>query len=64
MEIPHVKGSHPLVFHGAEPAFYLGFGRGRIGTAVVYDGADACGQQLHLAVLIGAAIVENHSHTA
>ena len=33
-EIPDVKGSHPLVFHSAEPPLNLGFGSGCIRSAV------------------------------
>ena len=57
-EIPHIQGGHPLVLHGPEPPLYLGLGCRGIGFAVIDGGSDAGGQQFHLFVLIGAAVIE------
>lgn len=58
MERTHVKGGHPLVFHGAEPSFHFCFCRRSIRLAVIQGGADPCTEELHLLVLIGAAVIK------
>lgn len=58
MESAHVKGSHPLVLHGAEPSFDLCLCRWRVRLAVIEGGADPCAEKLHLPVLIGTAVVK------
>lgn len=58
MESAHVKGSHPLVLHGAEPSFDLCLCSGRVRLAVIKRGADPCAEKLHLPVLIGTAVVK------
>ena len=58
MKIPHIKRSHPLVFHGTEPAFNLGFAGRGVRLAVAECGANPCGEQLHLFVFIRLAVIE------
>ena len=58
MEVPHVKGGHPLILHRAEPAFDLGLLCRRVGMAVADRRPDPGGKKLHLTVLIGGAVVD------
>ena len=47
-EVPHVQGGHPLVLHGPEPSFHLGFCCRGVGPAVIDGGTDTRGKQFHL----------------
>ena len=57
MEIPHIKGGHPLILHGPEPALNLGFSGWRV-WLVTECGADPCGKEFHLFVLIRFSIIK------
>ena len=58
MEIPHVKGGHPLVLHGAGPALDLGLAGWGIRLAVVEGGPNPCDKQLHLPVAVRFPVVK------
>ena len=58
MEVTDVKGSHPLILHGAEPTLDLGLLCGCIGLVIVDSRADPGGEAFHLPVFVGTAIVE------
>ena len=47
MEIPHIKGCHPLILHRPEPAFNLGFSGGSVWLAVTECCTDSCGKEFH-----------------
>lgn len=57
MEVIDVEGGHPLVPGCAEPPFDPGLCCGGVGSAVIEGGADACGKQFHLFILIGASVI-------
>ena len=58
MEIPHIKGCHPLILHGPEPAFNLGFSGGSVWLAVTECCTNSCGKEFHLPVFVRFTIVK------
>jgi len=58
VKIPHVKGSHPLIFEGTEPTLDFFFLCGSIRPAVVDSGTDTGSEQFHLSVLVGRTVIE------
>jgi len=58
MEIPHIKGCHPLILHGPEPSLDLGFSSRSVWLAVTECCTDPCSQEFHLFVLIRSPIVK------
>lgn len=58
LEGVHVKGSHPLVFERAEPAFNFRLCSWGVRPAVMDGGPDSGCKKPHLLVFIGAAVVK------